>query len=222
MEDFTLLDHHVDKITTSRASAGLQWAVAFKRIDETDLLPIAATLQRAAPDGKGWTSSKATLAIREYRRFLKLNAKYPGERIVPSQLVDEVWHTHILDTRKYAADCERIFGRFFHHFPYFGVLGDSDVRDAAFTKTSHFYMKEFGRSSYSLSFGDADRACCDAGDIEAACCDAGDIKAACCDAGDIKAACCDAGDIKAAGCDAGDIKAACCDAGDVVPLSLST
>lgn len=28
-----------------------------------------------------------------------------------------MWHAHILFTQKYAADCDRIFGSFLHHFP---------------------------------------------------------------------------------------------------------
>jgi methylmalonyl-CoA mutase len=31
--------------------------------------------------------------------------------------VDKVWHAHILFTRKYAADCEALCGRFIHHQP---------------------------------------------------------------------------------------------------------
>ena len=33
---------------------------------------------------------------------------------------------HILDTRAYSRDCEFLFGRFLHHFPYFGMRGDAD------------------------------------------------------------------------------------------------
>jgi hypothetical protein len=169
------------------------WLEAFSRIDELDLLPISSILQRPFPSGKNWSSSKAAFAITEYRRFLKLNCKYIESRIVPSQMVDEVWHCHILDTRKYEADCKNIFGHFLHHYPYFGVLGDEEVRDAAFTVTSELYKIEFGSSDVCTVLA-ADNgaegvqgapACCDAGDIKAACCDAGDIKPACCDAGDI-------------------------------------
>ena len=41
---------------------------------------------------------------------------------------------HILDTRKYAADCEAAFGHFVHHFPYLGLRGEEDTKalEAAF------------------------------------------------------------------------------------------
>ncbi len=31
---------------------------------------------------------------------------YPGEPVVPSTGIDQAWHAHILDTRKYARDCQ--------------------------------------------------------------------------------------------------------------------
>jgi hypothetical protein len=40
--------------------------------------------------------------------------------------VDTFWHFHILDTVKYAADCERVFGYFLHHNPYIGLRGGGD------------------------------------------------------------------------------------------------
>ena len=38
-----------------------------------------------------------------------------------------MWHRHILDTRAYASDCERIFRNFMHYFPYFGLRGEADA-----------------------------------------------------------------------------------------------
>lgn len=60
------------------------------------------------------------MAITEYRRMLILNQIYPDTPIVPSKLVDQVWHTHILDTIQYHRDCLRMFGRYLHHAPSFG------------------------------------------------------------------------------------------------------
>jgi hypothetical protein len=36
---------------------------------------------------------------------------------MPSQVVDDLWHAFILDTRAYKAYCDQAFGRFFHHTP---------------------------------------------------------------------------------------------------------
>lgn len=61
-----------------------------------------------------------------YRQFLKLAAKHPDAPLVPSKEVDEFWHMHILDTQRYSADCERIFGYMIHHDPYSGIDGAAD------------------------------------------------------------------------------------------------
>ncbi|WP_229684165.1 hypothetical protein [Nocardia camponoti] len=36
---------------------------------------------------------------------------------MPSHAVDEAWHGLILCTQRYAAFCDRAYGRFLHHFP---------------------------------------------------------------------------------------------------------
>lgn len=82
----------------------------------------------------------------EYRRFLALRLAYPEAEIVPCKLVDEMWHRHILDTRAYARDCERIFGGFMHHFPYFGLRGEADAQALhdAYADTLALYREAFG------------------------------------------------------------------------------
>ena len=37
-----------------------------------------------------------------YFEFMKLKAEQPEAALAPSYAVDQVWHTHILDTRSYA------------------------------------------------------------------------------------------------------------------------
>jgi hypothetical protein len=113
-------------------------------VDDIDLDSVLEVLCRPTPYGRGWDSITATTAISEYRRFLKLNMLNPGGGIVPTIIVDEVWHTHILDTRKYANDCEATFGYFLHHFPHFGMRQDAAARDNAFKNTNLLYTKEFG------------------------------------------------------------------------------
>jgi hypothetical protein len=73
-----------------------------------------------------WTPQTVLQAERGYRQFLKLSAKYPDVAVVPDEAVDAFWHAHILDTRRYAADCRRIFGHMLHHNPYVGIDGAED------------------------------------------------------------------------------------------------
>lgn len=97
--------------------------VDFKEISELDLEPIKRKLMHAE-SGEGWTLEQANAVEVEYRRFLYLMKKFPTEQTSPAVAVDTFWHYHILDTMKYAADCEHVFGYFLHHYPYVGMVGE--------------------------------------------------------------------------------------------------
>lgn len=76
--------------------------------------------------------------IEEYRKFLFLIHEHPKARIVPSHLVDEVWHDHILHTKNYMKDCEQVFGQFIHHIPSVSEEGE-DI-----SETFDLYKRTFG------------------------------------------------------------------------------
>lgn len=118
------------------------------RILAIDMEPILVKLTDKH-GGKNWTLEKAQLGIEEYRKFLYLTVARP-ETIVPTEFVDDVWHAHILDTMKYAEDCNQAFGFFLHHFPYFGIRSDEDQKllQATFRVTAEIYRTEFGSSYY--------------------------------------------------------------------------
>jgi hypothetical protein len=92
---------------------------------QLDLEPIKTKLMHVA-SGEGWSLDKANAVEKEYRRFLCLMKLYPEEDTAPLVDVDTFWHYHILDTMKYAADCEQVFGYFLHHYPYVGMRGEED------------------------------------------------------------------------------------------------
>ena len=98
--------------------------------------------------GKGWTRQYADGVEEAYKTFLVMAVKYQelAEDIMLSKDVDEFWHTHILQTMKYADDCEAVFGRFLHHSPHIGALtqADHDKRAALAEKTKLLYEREFG------------------------------------------------------------------------------
>lgn len=105
-----------------------------------DLDPIAYKLCL----DEGWALEYLDAQIAEYRIFLQA-VRNGGGDLVPTRAVDEVWHHHILDTQKYGEDCERLFGRFVHHYPYSGLMGEEDA------------IQQRGRFERSLSIYDGIR-----------------------------------------------------------------
>jgi hypothetical protein len=109
-----------------------------------DLNPIKTKLMHEA-SGEGWSEARTNAVETEYRRFLFLMKKYPDAGASPTVDVDTFWHYHILDTMKYARDCEAVFGFFLHHYPYVGI--------AAGTEGEHVQAGERMRALYEAEFG---------------------------------------------------------------------
>lgn len=101
---------------------------------------------------KNWARKDVEKIAVLYRHFLFLNKKYREDNlpIPPSEEIDEFWHNHILDTRKYEKDCQAIFGHFLHHYPYFGIDGKTTKTDldTAFDRVQELHKKEFGDYIY--------------------------------------------------------------------------
>ncbi|WP_051940732.1 glycine-rich domain-containing protein [Stenoxybacter acetivorans] len=108
-------------------------------------------------EGKAWSLDFAKKVEVEYKKFLTLCLEYPDFSMVPSKTVDDFWHYHILDTQKYQEDCEKIFGYFLHHFPYFGMRGqeDADNLQQAWSESLALYTKRFGDMDNELWFASA-------------------------------------------------------------------
>jgi hypothetical protein len=119
----------------------------FNKIAELDLDPIKVKLMHKE-SGEGWTLEQANAVEFEYRRFLSLMKLFPHEQTAPLFDVDIFWHYHILDTMKYAADCEQIFGYFLHHFPYSGLRGEDDevVHQQIGARMQELYEATFGEA----------------------------------------------------------------------------
>lgn len=120
-----------------------------------DLAPIKFKLMDKR-EGQGWSREKVDHYELEYKRFLGLLVKYPDAPIAPNTNVDKFWHGHILDTMKYADDCEKVFGYFLHHYPYFGMRGEEDAENLAnaFVKMQELYEQEFGNAGTSMPAGE--------------------------------------------------------------------
>ena len=112
-------------------------------------------------DGPNWSLSKAETLEVWYRRFLYLSSIYNDKVIVPSKDIDMFWHTHILDTQKYMLDCENLFGRYIHHFPYFGMRGEKDRNQLkkSFHETEELFLLHFSESPVSVGIADCGALC---------------------------------------------------------------
>lgn len=111
-----------------------------------DLEPIKVKLMHEE-SGEGWTLERANVVEFEYRRFLFLMKKYPHEQTAPLVDVDTFWHYHILDTVKYHADCDAVFGHYLHHFPYIGLRGEDD-------EAAHIRVGQRMKELYEDTFGE--------------------------------------------------------------------
>jgi hypothetical protein len=114
----------------------------FAPIAALDLGPIKVKLVHKE-SGEGWSRAYADAVEFEYRRFLYLVKKFPHEHAAPLFDVDVFWHYHILDTMKYAADCEAVFGYFLHHFPY--VEEDLEAHQQVGERMRELYERTYGK-----------------------------------------------------------------------------
>lgn len=86
-------------------------------IEDLDLDRYLAKMASRNPDE--WNPERLQLAAREYKRFLRLRQLHPTVAMVPTELMDAVWHEHILNTRAYEIEMQRIFGTMLHHCPVY-------------------------------------------------------------------------------------------------------
>jgi hypothetical protein len=117
---------------------------ALALVSRIDLAPINAKLRHDDPSF--WTEERVAETELDYRRFLALNLVHPEVSLSVNQALDDYWHQHILDTRKYAEDCETLFGRMLHHYPYFGLSDEAEWQENLdqFADTQQLWEDTFG------------------------------------------------------------------------------
>lgn len=128
---------------------------AIEYIEQMDLSEIINKITQDDPNvARRWSVEEANEAVYYYKNFLILNKKYISEyRVIPPSIeIDEIWHHHILDTRRYHKDCISIFGYYFHHYPYFGMRGINDENNLkdTFQITQYLHHEEFGEYIYQV------------------------------------------------------------------------
>lgn len=92
----------------------------------------------------GWTIGFARRAILEYRRFAFLFAA-SGRPVAPSDVVDQVWHLHLLYTRNYwDGFCRDVLSKPLHHEPAAGVADEREKLADWYADTLGRYREAFG------------------------------------------------------------------------------
>jgi hypothetical protein len=93
--------------------------------------------------GMWWHTLNSTDRVEQaYRRFIYLIVMNPGKTVVPwSRDLDDFWHEHILDTARYARDCNEILGSFIHHDP--NLPEGSAAHSIASDETEAMYVAAF-------------------------------------------------------------------------------
>lgn len=104
-------------------------------------------------ESKGWSLDKVNNAVQDYKRYMALTKILSGYQLVPNEEIDEIWHMHILDTRQYMIDCENLFGEYLHHYPYFGMLDESNKNQWLETQnlSENIWKTVFGSNLYSVN-----------------------------------------------------------------------
>ena len=78
--------------------------------------------------------------INEFDKFMFLKNKYIN--VSPSNNVDKVWHTYILNTKLYRDYCLKNFGKFIDHDPE--DANNQILREIRFKNTLSKYFTEYG------------------------------------------------------------------------------
>ncbi len=134
--------------TETESKSALRGMEAIEALDLTD---IKRKLMEPEPHGYGWTTEQANEGETWYKRYLETILANPDTAgCVPNVAIDRFWHCHILDTEKYIADCEAIFGHYLHHRQYMGMNGDGALRDELFTQTNSLYRARYGEDCSSM------------------------------------------------------------------------
>jgi hypothetical protein len=95
-----------------------------------------------------WTTSFTSQAILEYKKFMYLAATYEF-MVSPSEIVDQVWHLHLIFTESYSEFCQ-LLGKQVQHIPSTHNKEDYLRFKQAKERTKEYYEKEFGTQPESI------------------------------------------------------------------------
>ena len=133
-------------VTPATAAARIDGLEAVRDyINRIDLTTVKTNLTLPpSRGGHSWTAERADTAAAKYKKWLFLQRKHEDVLLAPGSEVDAVWHFHILDTRAYIRDTERIFGHYLQHYPYFGMTEGMTKARRVFETTRRLFRAEYG------------------------------------------------------------------------------
>ena len=95
------------------------WMVDLDPVEETSLQGASALVKRCMRT-YGWDETKARKVLAAYRQFLVLKKElkdWNAQILSPCYLVDQMWHSHILDVVNYCHDMMLLCGHVVGHNP---------------------------------------------------------------------------------------------------------
>jgi hypothetical protein len=66
---------------------------------------------------QGFSKKQVNAMVLDGKRFLWMVAVNPGKAFMPPEKIDTVWHCFLEFTQIYHDFCNKVLGRFIHHFP---------------------------------------------------------------------------------------------------------
>lgn len=104
----------------------------------------ALPFSRKLASEQGWDRDFTQQAIAEYRKFIFLCCISP-HGASPSEVIDEVWHLHLLYTQNYWEEfCGKVLERSLHHHPSQGGAAEHARHQQWHTETLMLYLETFG------------------------------------------------------------------------------
>ncbi|HEY9755982.1 MAG TPA: hypothetical protein V6C97_12520 [Oculatellaceae cyanobacterium] len=102
----------------------------------------------------GWSRPFAIKAIDEYKRFMILRSLDVHRELIPSMIVDSVWHLHLLYTVNYQQFCRSVLDvDFIHHEPSKGNVKEEQERVRRYHETLTAYAAVFSIPAPSSHWG---------------------------------------------------------------------
>ncbi len=123
----------------------------WRRIEQHDFEPdTPLNFTRRLARDHGWSLDEARAAVDAYRRFCFLAVVSPTP-VTPSEIVDEVWHQHLIYSRDYwKVWCGEVLRAPLHHDPTPGGPDAQATYRRQYAETLELHERLFGSPSTTL------------------------------------------------------------------------